>query len=89
MNSRLIYLNVSAYTSLGPRANEIGFDGIGQVMSGAAYMSGFGEQPTREARADEAGEAGQEGGRHGEISDERGPLPSALPERSAAKPRGV
>jgi crotonobetainyl-CoA:carnitine CoA-transferase CaiB-like acyl-CoA transferase len=47
INPRLIYLNVSAYTSLGPRANETGFDGIGQVMSGAAYMSGFGDQPTR------------------------------------------
>jgi crotonobetainyl-CoA:carnitine CoA-transferase CaiB-like acyl-CoA transferase len=47
VNSRLIYLNVSAFTSIGPRANEIGFDGIGQVMSGAAYMSGFGDTPTR------------------------------------------
>jgi crotonobetainyl-CoA:carnitine CoA-transferase CaiB-like acyl-CoA transferase len=47
LNPRLIYLNVSAFTSQGPRANEIGFDGIGQVMSGSTYMSGFGEQPTR------------------------------------------
>jgi len=47
LNPRLIYLNVSAYTSQGPRANEIGFDGIGQVMSGSTYMSGFGAQPTR------------------------------------------
>jgi crotonobetainyl-CoA:carnitine CoA-transferase CaiB-like acyl-CoA transferase len=47
VNPRLIYLNVSAYTSQGPRANEIGFDGIGQVMSGATYMSGFDAQPTR------------------------------------------
>ena len=47
INPRLIYLNVSAFTSLGPRADEIGFDGIGQVMSGAAYMSGFGDTPTR------------------------------------------
>lgn len=47
LNPRLIYLNVSAYTSQGPRASEIGFDGIGQVMSGSTYMSGFGEQPTR------------------------------------------
>jgi crotonobetainyl-CoA:carnitine CoA-transferase CaiB-like acyl-CoA transferase len=47
LNPRLIYLNVSAYTSQGPRANEIGFDGIGQVMSGATYMSGFDAQPTR------------------------------------------
>lgn len=47
VNPRLIYLNVSAFTSIGPRANEVGFDGTGQVMSGAAYMSGFGDQPTR------------------------------------------
>ena len=47
INPRLIYLNVSAFTSQGPRANEVGFDGIGQVMSGATYMSGFGDTPTR------------------------------------------
>jgi crotonobetainyl-CoA:carnitine CoA-transferase CaiB-like acyl-CoA transferase len=47
VNPRLVYLNVSAFTSMGPRANDIGFDGVGQVMSGAAYMSGFGDTPTR------------------------------------------
>jgi len=47
VNPRLIYLNVSAFTSIGPRADETGFDGIGQVMSGATYMSGFGDTPTR------------------------------------------
>ena len=47
INTKLIYLNVSAFTSKGPRANDIGFDGIGQVMGGAAYMSGFGDTPTR------------------------------------------
>lgn len=47
INSKLIYLNVSAFTSKGPKANEVGFDGIGQVMGGAAYMSGFDDQPTR------------------------------------------
>ena len=47
INSRLIYLNVSAFTSRGPRANDIGFDGIGQVMSGSTYMSGFHDVPTR------------------------------------------
>jgi len=47
LNPRLIYLNVSAFTSVGPRSNEVGFDGTGQVMSGSTYMSGFGEQPTR------------------------------------------
>ena len=47
MNPRLIYLNVSAFTSQGPLANDVGFDGTGQVMSGATYMSGFGDTPTR------------------------------------------
>ena len=47
INPRLVYLNVSAFTSKGPRANDIGFDGIGQVMSGSTHMSGFGDQPTR------------------------------------------
>jgi crotonobetainyl-CoA:carnitine CoA-transferase CaiB-like acyl-CoA transferase len=47
INPSLIYLNVSAFTSIGPRANEVGFDGVGQAMSGAAYMSGFGDTPTR------------------------------------------
>jgi crotonobetainyl-CoA:carnitine CoA-transferase CaiB-like acyl-CoA transferase len=47
VNPSLIYLNVSAFTSAGPRGNEVGFDGIGQAMSGAAYMSGFGDTPTR------------------------------------------
>lgn len=46
-NPSLVYLNVSAFTSVGPRGNEVGFDGIGQVMSGSTYMSGFGETPTR------------------------------------------
>jgi crotonobetainyl-CoA:carnitine CoA-transferase CaiB-like acyl-CoA transferase len=47
INPAIIYLNVSAFTSVGPRANEVGFDGVGQAMSGAAYMSGFGDTPTR------------------------------------------
>ena len=47
INPKLIYLNVSAFTSNGPSAIEIGFDGIGQVMCGATYMSGFGDTPTR------------------------------------------
>jgi crotonobetainyl-CoA:carnitine CoA-transferase CaiB-like acyl-CoA transferase len=47
INPSIIYLNVSAFTSIGPRANEVGFDGVGQAMSGAAYMSGFGDTPTR------------------------------------------
>src|SRR5262245_53796832 len=47
VNPKLIYLNVSAYTSVGPQAAEVGFDGVGQARSGSAYMSGFGDTPTR------------------------------------------
>jgi crotonobetainyl-CoA:carnitine CoA-transferase CaiB-like acyl-CoA transferase len=47
LNPRLVYLNVSAFTSVGPKANEVGFDGVGQALSGSAYMSGFGDVPTR------------------------------------------
>lgn len=47
VNPRLIWLNVSAFTSLGPLGSAVGFDGIGQAMSGAIHMSGFGETPTR------------------------------------------
>lgn len=47
VNPSIIYLNVSAFTGAGPRAQEVGFDGVGQAMSGAAYMSGFGDTPTR------------------------------------------
>ncbi len=47
VNPAIIYLNVSAFTSVGPKANEVGFDGIGQAISGSVYISGFGEVPTR------------------------------------------
>lgn len=47
INPRIIYLNVSTFTSVGPRARQPGFDGVGQAMSGAAYLSGFGDTPTR------------------------------------------
>lgn len=47
VNPRLIWLNVSAFTTQGPRGAEVGFDGIGQAMSGAVHLSGFGDTPTR------------------------------------------
>jgi crotonobetainyl-CoA:carnitine CoA-transferase CaiB-like acyl-CoA transferase len=47
LNPRLIWLNVSAFTSQGPLGAAVGFDGIGQAMSGAIHMSGFGDTPTR------------------------------------------
>lgn len=46
-NPRLIWLNVSAFTTQGPRGADVGFDGIGQAMSGALHLSGFGDTPVR------------------------------------------
>jgi len=47
VNPRIIWLNVSAFTTHGPRGAEVGFDGIGQAMSGAIHLSGFGGMPGR------------------------------------------
>jgi crotonobetainyl-CoA:carnitine CoA-transferase CaiB-like acyl-CoA transferase len=43
----IILTTSSAYGSHGPYAERVGFDGIGQAMSGSAYMSGTPEQPYR------------------------------------------
>lgn len=43
----IILTAVSAYGSTGPYRDRVGFDGIGQVASGAAYMSGSPGQPVR------------------------------------------
>ena len=43
----IILTTVSAFGSGGPYANRVGFDGLGQAMSGAMYMSGTPEQPTK------------------------------------------
>ena len=45
----IIVTAVSAYDSTGPDANRGGFDGVGQSMSGAMQLTGFGERPTRSA----------------------------------------
>lgn len=37
----------SAFGPAGPYATKVGFDGIGQAMSGAAWLSGEGERPMR------------------------------------------
>ena len=36
----IILTTVSAYGRGGPYSDRVGFDGIGQVMSGAVYMTG-------------------------------------------------
>ena len=45
----IIMSSSSAYGSGGPYSKRIGFDGVGQVMSGAVHRSGTPEQPVRAA----------------------------------------
>jgi crotonobetainyl-CoA:carnitine CoA-transferase CaiB-like acyl-CoA transferase len=43
----IILTTSSAYGSVGPYAERVGFDGIGQVMSGAVYLAGEADHPYR------------------------------------------
>ncbi len=43
----IILTTSTAYGRTGPNADRVGFDGIGQVMSGAVYMTGEPGQPYR------------------------------------------
>ena len=43
----IILTAISAFGEEGPYANRLGFDGIGQAMCGANYLSGFGDTPTK------------------------------------------
>jgi len=43
----IILTTVSAYGRGGPYSHRVGFDGIGQVMSGAVYMTGEPDHPHR------------------------------------------
>ena len=43
----IILTTVSAYGRGGPYSDRVGFDGIGQVMSGAVYMTGEEDHPYR------------------------------------------
>jgi crotonobetainyl-CoA:carnitine CoA-transferase CaiB-like acyl-CoA transferase len=47
----IILTTSSAYGNAGPYAERVGFDGVGQVMSGAVYMTGEPDQPYRAAVA--------------------------------------
>ncbi len=47
----VILTTVSAYGRGGPYSDRVGFDGIGQVMSSAAYMTGDPDAPRRAAVA--------------------------------------
>lgn len=43
----IILTAVSAFGEVGPYKDKLGFDGIGQVMCGSTYLSGFPGQPTK------------------------------------------
>jgi len=47
INPAIIHTNVTAFGDVGPESESIGFDGIGQAMGGAVYLSGFDGRPTR------------------------------------------
>ncbi|MDP2285995.1 MAG: CoA transferase, partial [Pseudohongiella sp.] len=43
----IILTMISAFGTGGPYSNRVGFDGLGQAMSGSMYMSGTPEQPVK------------------------------------------
>ena len=47
LNPRVILTTVTAYGPGGPYSKRPGFDGVGQAMSGAVYMSGMPDAPVR------------------------------------------
>ena len=47
LNPKIILATTSTFGSEGPYATRVGFDTIGQAMSGAMYLSGDGQVPTR------------------------------------------
>jgi crotonobetainyl-CoA:carnitine CoA-transferase CaiB-like acyl-CoA transferase len=49
INPRIILATTSMFGSEGPYAKRVGFDTIGQAMSGAMYLSGWGDRPMRVA----------------------------------------
>ena len=49
INPRVILVTASAYGSQGPWADRVGFDAVGQVMTGSVYMTGTEDQPYRAA----------------------------------------
>ncbi len=51
IKSDIILTTATAFGGPGPWSDRVGFDGIGQVMSGAVYMTGAGDPPYRAAVA--------------------------------------
>ncbi len=49
INPDIILTTISAFDAEGEDRDRVGFDGTGQALSGAMYLTGFGDAPTREA----------------------------------------
>jgi crotonobetainyl-CoA:carnitine CoA-transferase CaiB-like acyl-CoA transferase len=49
INPRIVLVTASAYGSTGPWADRVGFDAVGQVMTGGVYLTGTEAQPYRAA----------------------------------------
>jgi crotonobetainyl-CoA:carnitine CoA-transferase CaiB-like acyl-CoA transferase len=49
VNPTIILASATAYGRGGPYSDRVGFDGVGQVMSGAVYRTGLPDQPFRTA----------------------------------------
>ena len=47
INARAILVATNAFGTTGPYAHRLGFDGLGQALSGAVYMSGEPGAPRR------------------------------------------
>ncbi|MEZ5658540.1 MAG: CoA transferase [Burkholderiaceae bacterium] len=47
INPRIILTHPSAFGAQGPWAERVGFDGVGQVMSGSVFMTGEADRPFR------------------------------------------
>ncbi|PQM29566.1 CoA transferase [Sphingopyxis lindanitolerans] len=47
INPRIILATASAFGSEGPLAKNVGFDAVGQAMSGAVHLTGTADQPYR------------------------------------------
>jgi crotonobetainyl-CoA:carnitine CoA-transferase CaiB-like acyl-CoA transferase len=47
LNPRIVLTAVTAYGAGGPYSQRLGFDGVGQAMSGSMYMSGTPDTPAR------------------------------------------
>lgn len=45
----IIFVTNTAFGPVGPMSSNVGFDGVGQVMSGASYMTGEPDRPHRYA----------------------------------------